>query len=53
MDLQEKIKRTGTMLGSEFRSRTRPEGPQSLNETLADEDRIVSPANTTTATRLQ
>ncbi|MFL5328088.1 MAG: NADH-quinone oxidoreductase subunit B [Gemmataceae bacterium] len=53
IDLQDKIKKTGTMLGSEFPKRNRPEGPRPLNEMLPDEDRIVSPANTVSATRQQ
>ena len=53
IDLQEKIKKTGTFMGTEFHDRDRPEGPVPLNDLVPDTDRIVSPGDYTTATRLR
>jgi NADH-quinone oxidoreductase subunit B len=53
IDLQEKIKRTGTLTGREFDRRTRPEGPAPLAPRLPGEEEIVAPGNVTASTRLQ
>jgi NADH-quinone oxidoreductase subunit B len=53
IDLQEKIKKTGTIMGREFRGRDEGEGPEPLNQMLPDSERIVAPGDFTTATRLQ
>lgn len=53
IDLQEKIKATGTVLGSEFRERKSPEGPVPLFNLLPDADKIVAPGDFQTSTRLQ
>jgi NADH-quinone oxidoreductase subunit B len=53
MDLQEKIKQTGTILGSEFRERTAYEGPRPLGVQVPDDERVIVPGDYTTATRLR
>jgi NADH-quinone oxidoreductase subunit B len=51
MDLQEKIRRTGTLNGTEFAKRTGYDGPHSLP--IAPAESVVAPGNFATATRLQ
>ncbi len=53
IDLQAKIKRTGTLNGREFAARTQHEGPTSLAPRLPGEEEIVAPGNVAAATRLQ
>jgi NADH-quinone oxidoreductase subunit B len=51
IDLQDKISRTGTLFGKEFKKRDQPENPTALLE-LPLVDRVVAPANFESATRL-
>jgi hypothetical protein len=53
MDLQDKIRQTGTAMGTEFAERTTPEGPQPLAPQLPEEKEIIVPGDYTTATRLR
>ncbi len=53
IDLQDKIRRTGTITGTEFVQRTRPEGPRSLGLEVPPREALVAPADFATATRLQ
>ncbi|MDW7994308.1 MAG: NADH-quinone oxidoreductase subunit NuoB [Gemmatales bacterium] len=49
LDLQEKIRKTGTLAGREFQQRTQPNIPQLLP--APPSDRIVAPGDYTTATQ--
>jgi NADH-quinone oxidoreductase subunit B len=53
IDLQEKIRKTGTLTGKEFRQRVRPEGPAPLLTlgVLKPTETVVAPGDATTATR--
>jgi len=51
MDLQAKIKKTGTVFGSEFQQRTVADRPRPLALELAPDDMVVSPGDVTTATK--
>jgi NADH-quinone oxidoreductase subunit B len=53
IDLQNKIRRTGSLMGREFEQRTRPEAPRPLALELPLDAAVVSPADFTTATRLR
>lgn len=53
MDLQEKIHKTGTVLGTEFDQRTVPEGPKLGMTEVAPTQTIVAPGSFETATRLK
>jgi NADH-quinone oxidoreductase subunit B len=53
IDLQEKIKQTGTAFGQEFAERTKPEGPQPLALNLPETEAIIAPGDYTTTTRLR
>jgi NADH-quinone oxidoreductase subunit B len=53
MDLQDKVKQTGTVLGGEFKERTTYEGPRSLAMQVPDDERVIVPGDYTTATRSQ
>jgi NADH-quinone oxidoreductase subunit B len=53
MDLQDKVKRTGTTFGAEFKERTAYEGPRSLAMQVPDDERVIVPGDYTTATRLR
>ncbi len=53
IDLQEKIQRTGTLNGTEFRERSRSEAPRPLALELAPASQVVAPGDFSTATRLQ
>jgi NADH-quinone oxidoreductase subunit B len=53
IDLQEKIQRTGTLNGNEFRARSGNEGPKPLAMTLDPKDMMVAPGDYASATRLQ
>jgi NADH-quinone oxidoreductase subunit B len=53
LDLQEKVKATGTIDGREFAKRTAFEGPAPLARELQPEETMVVPGDYSTATRLQ
>jgi NADH-quinone oxidoreductase subunit B len=53
MDLQEKIRRTGTLTGKEFAERSKSEAPLPLAVQLNPTDAIVAPGDFATATRLR
>ncbi|MFO0808285.1 MAG: NADH-quinone oxidoreductase subunit NuoB [Gemmataceae bacterium] len=53
MDLQDKIKQTGTFLGSEFKERAKYEGPTPLLPELPETKTMIVPGDYTTATRLR
>lgn len=53
MDLQDKIKQTGTLLGGEFDRRSQYEGPVAMTDAIPSEDRVVAPGDYRTATRLR
>jgi NADH-quinone oxidoreductase subunit B len=53
IDLQDKIRRTGTVTGKEFVQRTRPEGPRPLALEVPPREALVAPADFTSATRLR
>ncbi len=52
IDLQEKIRRTGTLTGKEFAERNKPEAPLPLALQLNPTDAIVAPGDFASATRL-
>jgi NADH-quinone oxidoreductase subunit B len=52
MDLQERIRKTGTLDATEFNARVRHEGPKPLAVQLPPEEMVVAPGDYTTATRL-
>jgi NADH-quinone oxidoreductase subunit B len=51
MDLQDKVKQTGTILGGEFKERSSYEGPRSLAGQVPDDERVIVPGDYTSATR--
>jgi NADH-quinone oxidoreductase subunit B len=51
IDLQEKIKRTGTLTAKEFSVRTAPEGPEPI--VAPPDELVVAPGDYATATRLR
>ena len=53
MDVQDKIKRTGTLTAHEFAARSTFEGPRLNAGQIAPGAAVVAPANYETATRLQ
>jgi NADH-quinone oxidoreductase subunit B len=53
IDIQDKISRTGTLLGQEFKTRTTNEGPRPLALELPAQEQMVAPGNFASATRLQ
>jgi NADH-quinone oxidoreductase subunit B len=53
MDLQDKVRQTGTVLGGEFKERSSYEGPNSLAMLVPDDERVIVPGDYTTATRLR
>jgi NADH-quinone oxidoreductase subunit B len=53
IDLQDKIKRTGTVMGREFSARKEFEGPKLSTRQVPPSEAMVAPANYETATRLQ
>ncbi len=53
IDLQDKIQRTGTLMGREFRARTEEEGPKPLLDRLDPKDVVVAPGDYASSTRLQ
>ena len=52
IDLQDKIQRTGTLMGKEFQARSAPEVPRPLLE-VPPSERMVAPGDFRSATRLQ
>jgi NADH-quinone oxidoreductase subunit B len=52
IDLQDRIRKTGTLNGTEFQQRTLPEGPKPLALQLPPEQMVVAPGDFSTATRL-
>jgi NADH-quinone oxidoreductase subunit B len=53
IDLQERIRLTGTLQGREFRERVRPEAPLPLAPMLAPTRAVVAPGDYTADTRMQ
>src|SRR5207237_10902528 len=53
LDLQEKIRITGTLTGKEFAKRTRSEAPRALVSSLDPAETVVSPGDFATSTRLR
>jgi NADH-quinone oxidoreductase subunit B len=53
LDLQDKIRKTGTVTGKEFSRRVRPEGPAPLALEVDPAEAVVAPGDFATATRLQ
>ena len=53
IDLQDKIQRTGTIMGREFRARNTDEGPKPLMLTTDPKDLMVAPGDFASATRLR
>jgi NADH-quinone oxidoreductase subunit B len=53
IDLQERIRQTGTLTGREFAKRDRPEKPLPLATTLDPADLVVSPGDYATATQVR
>ena len=53
IDLQDRIRHTGTVTGKEFAQRTQIEAPKPLAVEVPPAERLVAPANFATATRLQ
>jgi NADH-quinone oxidoreductase subunit B len=53
LDLQEKIRKTGTLSGREFALRDRREAPELLGTRLDARELVVAPADPETAMRLQ
>jgi NADH-quinone oxidoreductase subunit B len=51
MDLQDKVRQTGTILGGEFKQRMSYEGPGPLGMQVPDDERVIVPGDYTTATR--
>jgi NADH-quinone oxidoreductase subunit B len=53
MDLQEKIRTTGTLNGTEFHQRTEHEGPAPLAVQLAPAELVITPGDFASATRTE
>jgi NADH-quinone oxidoreductase subunit B len=53
IDLQEKIRKTGTLIGKEFRERKASEAPLPLALELAPTETVISPGDFATGTRLR
>ena len=53
IDIQDKVRRTGTLKAREFGARQEPEGPKLKPEDVPPSDAVVAPGNYATATRLQ
>jgi NADH-quinone oxidoreductase subunit B len=51
LDLQQKIRQTGTVTGKEFAERTRPEAPLPLAPSLDPAEAVVAPGDFATSTR--
>jgi NADH-quinone oxidoreductase subunit B len=53
LDVQEKIRRTGTLTGKEFAQRTKSEAPLPLVPSLDPSEAVVAPGDFATSTRLR
>ena len=53
IDIQERIRQTGTLAGTEFGQRGQSEAPQPLALELPPSEIVVAPGDFATATRLQ
>src|SRR5262249_21319299 len=53
IDLQERIRKTGTLTGREFAQRDRPEKPLPLAVTLDPAEMVVAPGDFATATQVR
>ena len=53
IDLQDKILKTGTIMGKEFDARTKSGGPRPIALDVPPQDRLVAPGSYQSATRLQ
>jgi NADH-quinone oxidoreductase subunit B len=53
LDLQDKIRRTGTLEGKEFAQRTVYEGPRPLHREVPPTETLVAPGDFATSTRLR
>jgi NADH-quinone oxidoreductase subunit B len=53
IDLQAKIQRTGTLMGNEFPSQSRPTGPVTLGLEVLPDDLVVAPGDFSSGTRLR
>ena len=53
MDIQDRIKKSGTLKGREFVGRTEHEGPSLHPQNVPPGDAVVAPGNFATSTRLQ
>jgi NADH-quinone oxidoreductase subunit B len=53
LDIQDKIKRTGTVYAKEFTQRTTFEGPRPLATEIPPAEKMVAPGDYSSATRLQ
>lgn len=51
IDMQEKIKKSGTLLGREFADRVEPENPKPLALRVLPQDAVVAPGDYRTATK--
>jgi NADH-quinone oxidoreductase subunit B len=51
MDLQDRIRKTGTLNGTEFAKRTKPEGPVPLALVVPPDQEVVAPGDFGSATR--
>src|SRR5581483_4535651 len=52
IDLEDKIQRTGTLMGKEFRARPTGESPRPLAPLIDPKDAVIAPGDYTTSTRL-
>ena len=52
IDLQDRIRATGTLSGREFKERVRPEAPMPLATAVSPEEAVVAPGDFSTATRM-
>jgi NADH-quinone oxidoreductase subunit B len=51
IDLQDRIKKTGTLMAKEFEQRTEPDRPKTIALQMAPTDRVVAPGDFRTSTR--
>jgi NADH-quinone oxidoreductase subunit B len=52
IDLQDRIRATGTLSGREFQARVRPEAPAPLATIASPEEAVIAPGDFATATRI-
>jgi hypothetical protein len=53
LDIQAKIRKTGTVLGKEFARRVGPDAPASMAGTVASAEAVVAPGDFLNSTRLR